>query len=425
MKGEVSRSGRRGTGFDSRPALTIPRVEGLSHPVRGALGPHLHDQGVAQVSAQRRVEAAGEAQVAADANPTGGAARPGELRHRARVAGETPGNADGAAAAGPRHEVDAGRDDGRRENQEDSGRGRGRRHQRQHQTPGRDAAAAAGRRPHFGEGPERSSRPTPRRRGRSGGRSPDAPPTAISPAEAPSVKSRSRRLGTWNECTTRTATSRTVNGLSTEVMPLCRRAHCVEEPDARRNGAEGDQRSSPTPAVRPGWRARRPCLPPPAPWLPTPSSRRSLRATPQAAIATQHGGQAGQPQPYRVLRQPRLVGPPYGVDDAHVSPRDRQPPRPRRGPGGGRRCAGRPRARGPGPVASLVPSNTGAPLSEQAARLSRAHLPPPVRPRQGRRGSSTVIVTGSAAGCSTSRTMRRPAWAVARQWTRRRASPGT
>ena len=39
------------------------------------------------------------------------------------------------------------------------------------------------------------------------------------PAEAPSVKSRSRRVGTWNECTTRTATSRIVNGLITEVMP--------------------------------------------------------------------------------------------------------------------------------------------------------------------------------------------------------------
>ena len=43
----------------------------------------------------------------------------------------------------------------------------------------------------------------------------------------------------------------------------------------------------------------------------------------------------------------------------------------------------------------------------------------------GSSGSSTVIVTGSAAGCSSSRTIMWPAWAVDRQWTRRRASPGT
>ena len=46
-----------------------------------------------------------------------------------------------------------------------------------------------------------------------------APPTAIRPADAPSVKSRSRRDGTWKEWTTRTATNRTVRGLTTDVMP--------------------------------------------------------------------------------------------------------------------------------------------------------------------------------------------------------------
>src|ERR1700729_4093570 len=46
-----------------------------------------------------------------------------------------------------------------------------------------------------------------------------APPTAMRPADAPSVKSRSRRDGTWKECTTRTVTNRTVKGLMTDVMP--------------------------------------------------------------------------------------------------------------------------------------------------------------------------------------------------------------
>ena len=39
------------------------------------------------------------------------------------------------------------------------------------------------------------------------------------PADAPIVKSRSRREGTWKEWTTRTVTSSTVNGLMIDVMP--------------------------------------------------------------------------------------------------------------------------------------------------------------------------------------------------------------
>ena len=41
----------------------------------------------------------------------------------------------------------------------------------------------------------------------------------MSPAEAPTVKRRSRRVGTWNECTTSTVTNRIVSGFSTDVMP--------------------------------------------------------------------------------------------------------------------------------------------------------------------------------------------------------------
>ena len=42
----------------------------------------------------------------------------------------------------------------------------------------------------------------------------------------------------------------------------------------------------------------------------------------QAAIATADGGQAGHPQPYRVLGRPRLVGSPDDLNDVH----DRAPP---------------------------------------------------------------------------------------------------
>ena len=45
-----------------------------------------------------------------------------------------------------------------------------------------------------------------------------APETAIKPAAAASENMRSRREGTWKECTTRTDTNRTVSGSSTESM---------------------------------------------------------------------------------------------------------------------------------------------------------------------------------------------------------------
>ena len=44
------------------------------------------------------------------------------------------------------------------------------------------------------------------------------PATAIRPADAPSENNRSRREGTWKECTTRTDTRRRVSGFTTVVM---------------------------------------------------------------------------------------------------------------------------------------------------------------------------------------------------------------
>jgi hypothetical protein len=60
-----------------------------------------------------------------------------------------------------------------------------------------------------------------------------APLTAISPADAPNENSRSRRLGTWKECRTNTATKRMVSGSSTVVMPTAgARTACTNHTDA-------------------------------------------------------------------------------------------------------------------------------------------------------------------------------------------------
>ena len=200
------------------PVQTVPGVEGLPHPVRGALRPDLHHQGVAQVPPQRRVQAGGEAEVAADANPAGRTAGAGQLGGDAGVAGEAPGDPDRAAGAGTVDEGDARRHDRRREDEED-GSGRGRRcHQRQHR-PVAELRPPPLAEVHISSRPQRLQQPQattkrPNRRSMA-----TEPPTAIRPAEAPRVKSRSRRDGTWKECTTRTATSRIVRGLTTDVMP--------------------------------------------------------------------------------------------------------------------------------------------------------------------------------------------------------------
>ena len=51
-----------------------------------------------------------------------------------------------------------------------------------------------------------------------------AAPTAIRPADAPRENIRSRRDGTWKECTTWMPTKSTVSGFSTVVMSVTGRA---------------------------------------------------------------------------------------------------------------------------------------------------------------------------------------------------------
>ena len=243
-----------------------------------------------------------------------------------------------------------------------------------------------------------------------------APPTAIRPAEAPRVKSRSRRDGTWKECTTRTATSRTVRGLTTDVMPP------AGELTEWKNQTQAAMAPTATMTfTHPGGRARVACekaMPADTSTM-APSRRRPADLLEGGAGGDrhQHGAQAGEPQPDGVLGQPRLVGPADRRDDAHGARR-------RPGRGAGRRRAGRPPHRGPVP---RPPSCRGG----RASPLRGGRRPKPGRPSatrsaaSGSAGSSTVIVTGSAAGCSSSRTIMWPAWAVERQCTMRRGSPGT
>ena len=142
-----------------RPALALPRVEGLAHPVRRALGPDLQHERVPEAAAQRRVEAVGEAEVAADADPAGGAAGPGQLGGDPRIPRQPAGDADGAAGPGPGEERHPRRDDGRREDEEDGRGRRGHRGQRAHQPRGRDPSPAARRDPHLRQAPQAEAGP--------------------------------------------------------------------------------------------------------------------------------------------------------------------------------------------------------------------------------------------------------------------------
>ena len=142
-----------------RPALALPRVEGLAHPVGRALGPDLHHQCVAEASPERRVEAAGEPEVATDADPAGGTAGLRQLGCCAGVAGEPAGDADRTPRPGAGDERDPRRHDGRREDEEDGGRRRRRRQHDQHEPRRRHAATAARRRPHFAQAPEAAAGP--------------------------------------------------------------------------------------------------------------------------------------------------------------------------------------------------------------------------------------------------------------------------
>ena len=250
-----------------------------------------------------------------------------------------------------------------------------------------------------------------------------APATAIRPAEAPSVKSRSRARRHVEGVDDQDGDEQDRQRIDDGGDARRRRAHRVEEPDAGGDGADGHQdlhpRRGPGPGgVREGHAGRRR-----APWRRSPSSRRSRRGRrrrrwPRARRPGRRPAAGSNP---RAPRAGWPGGPPRRMLTARRHRAGPGTARARRGPAL-RRSATAPTT---GPDASVVPSSDGRAAFEQADDGTRGRPRPPARPRRGPRGSSTVIVTGSAAGCSSSRTIIRPAWAVARQWTRRRLSPGT
>ena len=240
-----------------------------------------------------------------------------------------------------------------------------------------------------------------------------APPTAIRPAEAPREKSRSRRDGTWKECTTRTVTKQDRQRVDRPcVMP--RRGGLT----AWKNQTQAAMAPTATMTfTHPGGRARvayekampgrhqhhgahgrRPGE--------SPAGRRRRRSPPAPRT------RQAEPQPDGVLGQPGLVGPADRFDELIAST-------PRRDGGRSRRR----RRHGPGqPPAGAAPVRTGAEDRARRPRSCRGARAPPVeeahdgaeRPfghplgRLGVRGSATVTVTGSAAGCSSSRTISSP-----------------
>ena len=165
-------SGCRGTGCDAVQLWPchVSKVSPTQYEGRWALT--CITSVLPRSPAQGRVEAGGEAEIAADADPAGRTAGTGQLRGHAGVAGEPSGDTDRAAGAGPGDE----RDPGRRRR---APGGRGRRRPPPSTSP---PAPAPGPSPTCGprrsptstfrSGPRGSSRPRPRRRGRSGGRSP-------------------------------------------------------------------------------------------------------------------------------------------------------------------------------------------------------------------------------------------------------------
>ena len=78
-----------------------------------------------------------------------------------------------------------------------------------------------------------------------------APATAMRPADAASENSRSRRDGTWKECTTRTDTKSTVSGSSTDAMPRAGALTAWTNHTETAMAADGDQ-----PFTHPGGRVR-------------------------------------------------------------------------------------------------------------------------------------------------------------------------
>ena len=142
---------------------------------------------------------------------------------------------------------------------------------------------------------------------------------------------------------------------------------------------------------------------------------------------------AGDPQADGVLGRSDLVGPPDGVDDVHsdtatpvAPPGLTDPGEPE---GATARASRRPAARRSAtsastrPDVSVVASSTGVPRSRRATTVPRARSATRSA-SSGSAGRATTTLIGSAAAPSASRTISSPVWAVARQWTWRRLSPG-
>ena len=139
------------------------------------------------------------------------------------------------------------------------------------------------------------------------------------PADAPSVKSRSRRDGTWKECTTSTVTSRTVKGLITDVMPA------AGELTAWKNQTHAPMAPTATMTfTHPGGRVRVAC----EKAVPADHEHHGAHGRRPGDLLQggtggdrhQHGAQAGEPQADGVLGHSRLVGPADGLEEAHGPP---------------------------------------------------------------------------------------------------------
>ena len=173
-----------------------------------------------------------------------------------------------------------------------------------------------------------------------------APPTAIRPAEAPRVKSRSRRDGTWKECTTRTATSRTVRGLTTDVMPP------AGELTERKNQTHAAMAPTATMTfTHPGGRARVACekaVPAATSTMaPTAVVQPISWSEAQAAIATSTAPRQASRNRMEFSGSPGWL--------ARRTAATMLTARRRPGPDAGRRCAGRPPHRGPVPPPPSCP----------------------------------------------------------------------
>ena len=236
-----------GGAVGGRPALAVPGVEGLPHPVRGTLGTDQHDDRVAQVSPQRRIEAAGKSEVATDAGGPGGyRARDsweGEPASPARAPG-TPMEPPSPARAS-RLSLAATCGAGRTRNTAAAARDHRGQHDPSRSAPGVPRHSPT---PTSRSDPRRCSPPTPPRRSRSPGRSPAR-------RRLPSGRPMRRERTSGRGARERGRSARpgpiprsTVRGSSTDVMSRRRGTHRVDEPDGHPDCRRRRRRSSPTPA---------------------------------------------------------------------------------------------------------------------------------------------------------------------------------